>query len=64
MWLGAEEARVRRRARPEEPDARLTLDTGTCADVSRGTSTVLDAVRAGRIEVTGQSTLAKVLRGE
>jgi hypothetical protein len=65
VWLGAEEGPVYGDGpAPEEPDVRLSLDTGTCTDVSRGTSTVLDAVRAGRIEVTGESTLAKVLRGE
>ncbi|MFF7925708.1 winged helix-turn-helix transcriptional regulator [Streptomyces mirabilis] len=65
VWLGAEEGPAYGDGpAPEEPDVRLSLDTGTCADVSRGTSTVLDAVRAGRIEVTGESTLAKVLRGE
>lgn len=48
----------------EEPDVRLSLDTGTCTAVSRGTLTVLEAVRAGRIEVTGEGTLAKALRGD
>ncbi|WP_105970006.1 winged helix-turn-helix transcriptional regulator [Streptomyces geranii] len=47
---------------PEEPDARLAMDTGTCAAVGRGDLGVLDAVRDGRIEVTGDGTLAKALR--
>ncbi|MGW3647279.1 winged helix-turn-helix transcriptional regulator [Streptomyces sp. NPDC000878] len=47
---------------PEEPDARLSMDTGTCAAVGRGDLSVLDAVRGGRIEVTGEGTLAKALR--
>lgn len=47
---------------PREPDARLVLDTGTCTAIGRGESTVAAAVRAGRIEVTGDGTLAKALR--
>ncbi|MER6673410.1 helix-turn-helix domain-containing protein [Streptomyces sp. NPDC000983] len=47
---------------PAEPDARLALDTGTCTAVARGELSVPDAVRAGRIEVTGEGTLAKALR--
>ncbi|MEU7416922.1 winged helix-turn-helix transcriptional regulator [Streptomyces antibioticus] len=47
---------------PREPDARLTLDADTAAAVARGELAVPDAVRAGRIEVTGDGTLAKELR--
>lgn len=47
---------------PGEPDARLELDVDTCGAVSRGESTVTDAVRDGRITVTGDGTLAKTLR--
>ncbi|AWW36926.1 winged helix-turn-helix transcriptional regulator [Streptomyces cadmiisoli] len=47
---------------PVEPDARLVLDTGTCTAVGRGELSVTDAVRAGRIRVTGDGTLAKALR--
>lgn len=47
---------------PEEPDARLTLDTGTCTAISRGELSLADAVRAGRVEVSGEGTLAKALR--
>ncbi|WAZ25021.1 winged helix-turn-helix transcriptional regulator [Streptomyces cinnabarinus] len=47
---------------PAEPDARLALDTGTCTAVARGESSVPDAVRDGRITVTGDGTLAKALR--
>ncbi|MHA5054333.1 winged helix-turn-helix transcriptional regulator [Streptomyces sp. SD15] len=65
VWLGAEEGPVYGDGpAQEEPDVRLRLDTETCAAVSGGTSTVWDAVRDGRIEVTGEGTLAKVLRGE
>ncbi|MGW0911446.1 winged helix-turn-helix transcriptional regulator [Streptomyces sp. NPDC002784] len=47
---------------PAEPDARLELDTGTCTAVARGELSVPDAVRDGRITVTGDGTLAKALR--
>lgn len=47
---------------PGEPDARLVLDAGTCEAVSRGDVTVREAVRAGRITVTGDGTPAKALR--
>ncbi|GLW47666.1 transcriptional regulator [Streptomyces sp. NBRC 14336] len=47
---------------PAEPDARLALDTGTCTAVARGELSVTDAVRDGRITVTGDGTLAKALR--
>ncbi|MGW1721913.1 winged helix-turn-helix transcriptional regulator [Streptomyces sp. NPDC002306] len=47
---------------PREPDARLTLDADTCTAVGRGELTVPDAVRAGRIHVTGEGALAKALR--
>ncbi|MER7189550.1 winged helix-turn-helix transcriptional regulator [Streptomyces flaveolus] len=45
-----------------EPDARLTLDAGTCAALSRGELDLRDAVRDGRVEVTGEGTAAKALR--
>ncbi|MFC8370117.1 winged helix-turn-helix transcriptional regulator [Streptomyces sp. NPDC057239] len=47
---------------PGEPDALLSLDTATCTEISRGGLTLADAVRAGRVEVTGEGTLAKTLR--
>jgi putative sterol carrier protein len=47
---------------PKEPDARLVLDTDTWTAVSRGEVSVPDAVRDGRIQVTGDGTLAKALR--
>ncbi|MEU3660989.1 helix-turn-helix domain-containing protein [Streptomyces sp. NPDC032940] len=47
---------------PGEPDARLTLDAGTCAALSRGELELREAVRAGRVEVTGEGTAAKALR--
>jgi len=47
---------------PGEPDARLVLDAETCTAVSRGESSLVDAVRAGRVAVTGEGALAKTLR--
>ncbi|GGQ78653.1 winged helix-turn-helix transcriptional regulator [Streptomyces flaveolus] len=47
---------------PGEPDARLTLDAGTCEAFSRGELDLRDAVRDGRVEVTGEGTAAKALR--
>ncbi|MFG1670003.1 winged helix-turn-helix transcriptional regulator [Streptomyces sp. Y7] len=47
---------------PGEPDARLVLDSETCEAVARGELSVTDAVRGGRIEVTGEGTLAKALK--
>ncbi|MFI5569241.1 winged helix-turn-helix transcriptional regulator [Streptomyces sp. NPDC051740] len=47
---------------PGEPDALLSLDTATCTAISRGELALADAVRAGRVEVTGEGALAKVLR--
>ena len=48
---------------PGEPDALLALDTATCTAIGRGELTLADAVRAGRVGVTGEGTLAKALRG-
>ncbi|MFI7293791.1 winged helix-turn-helix transcriptional regulator [Streptomyces sp. NPDC050121] len=63
LFVGAESGPVYGfGAAPGEPDARLALDTGTCTAVAQGELTVLDAVRAGRIGVTGDGTLAKALR--
>ncbi|GGW50515.1 winged helix-turn-helix transcriptional regulator [Streptomyces caelestis] len=47
---------------PGEPDARLVLDTGTCTALSRGELSLARAVREGRVEVSGEGTLAKALR--
>lgn len=63
LYVGAEDVPVYGSGpAPEEPDARLSMDTGTCAAVGRGDLSVLDAVRGGRVEVTGEGTLAKALR--
>ncbi len=47
---------------PGEPDALLSLDTATCTAISRGELPLADAIRAGRVRVTGEGTLAKTLR--
>ncbi|MEV6759235.1 winged helix-turn-helix transcriptional regulator [Streptomyces sp. NPDC051105] len=47
---------------PREPDARLVLDAGTCTSLARGELGLADAVRAGRVTVTGDGALAKRLR--
>jgi DNA-binding HxlR family transcriptional regulator len=49
-------------AAPREPDARLTLDARTGEALSRGTSTLLDALRERSVDVTGDAALAKALR--
>ncbi|MGW0210230.1 winged helix-turn-helix transcriptional regulator [Streptomyces sp. NPDC003233] len=47
---------------PGEPDARLTMDAATCEALARGELGLADAVRARRVTVTGDGTLAKALR--
>ncbi|RPE39255.1 HxlR family transcriptional regulator [Streptomyces sp. Ag109_O5-1] len=47
---------------PAEPDVRLLLDTETCTALARGELTLSDVVRAGRVTVTGDGSLAKELR--
>lgn len=47
---------------PGVADARLELDTQTCGAVARGESTLSEAIRDGRVTVTGESALAKGLR--
>ncbi|MEV1068483.1 winged helix-turn-helix transcriptional regulator [Streptomyces sp. NPDC050263] len=47
---------------PGEPDARLVLDVDTCMAVAQGELSVLEAVRAGRVDVSGDGALAKALR--
>ena len=63
LYVGAEDGPVYGDgSAPVEPDARLVLDTETCGAVGRGELSVAEAVRGGRIEVTGEGTLAKALR--
>ncbi|WEO94455.1 winged helix-turn-helix transcriptional regulator [Streptomyces sp. FXJ1.172] len=47
---------------PGEADARLVMDAGTCEALARGEVSLADAVRAGRVTVTGEGTLAKALQ--
>ncbi|MEV3910405.1 MULTISPECIES: winged helix-turn-helix transcriptional regulator [Streptomyces] len=47
---------------PREPDARLVLDSEVWGAVGRGELSLADAVRDGRVEVTGDGTIAKALR--
>ncbi|KUF16425.1 winged helix-turn-helix transcriptional regulator [Streptomyces silvensis] len=47
---------------PEVPDARMVLDAGTAVALGRGVLGVAEGVRGGRIAVSGDSALAKVLR--
>ncbi|CUW32097.1 MULTISPECIES: winged helix-turn-helix transcriptional regulator [Streptomyces] len=49
-------------AAPGEPDARLVMDAATCEAIARGETGLPDAVRAGRVAVTGDGTVAKALR--
>ncbi|MER5943214.1 winged helix-turn-helix transcriptional regulator [Streptomyces sp. NPDC001928] len=63
LYVGAEDGPVYGDGpAPGEPDARLVLDSGTCKAVARGELSVADAVRGGRVEVSGDGTLAKALR--
>ncbi|MEW2516212.1 winged helix-turn-helix transcriptional regulator [Streptomyces sp. NPDC046870] len=47
---------------PGEADARLVMDAATCEAIARGETRLPDAVRDGRVTVTGDGTLAKALR--
>ncbi|TQE28973.1 winged helix-turn-helix transcriptional regulator [Streptomyces ipomoeae] len=64
VWVGAEEGRpvYGDGPAPEVPDARLVFDAGACGAIDRGESSLLDAVRQGRVEVVGEGALAKELR--
>ncbi|MFJ4691333.1 winged helix-turn-helix transcriptional regulator [Streptomyces sp. NPDC088766] len=63
LFAGAQEGPVYGHgAAPGEPDALLVMDTGTCTAVAQGELSLVEAVRAGRVEVSGEGTLAKGLR--
>lgn len=47
---------------PRVPDAVLTLDTATCTALGRGELPLPEAIRTHRVEVSGDSPLAKQLR--
>ncbi|MEU9594779.1 winged helix-turn-helix transcriptional regulator [Streptomyces sp. NPDC048193] len=62
LYAGADEGPVYADGpAPGEPDARLVLDAGTCAALSRGELELRDAVRDGRVTVTGEGPAAKAL---
>ncbi|MEE1737372.1 helix-turn-helix domain-containing protein [Streptomyces sp. BE147] len=48
----------------DRPDARIRLDAELCPALGRGEVTFIEAVKDGRIEVTGEGPLAAELRGE
>ncbi|WP_149179598.1 helix-turn-helix domain-containing protein [Streptomyces sp. TRM49041] len=48
----------------DAPDTRLRLDASTCAAIGRGELSLTAGVKAGRVEVAGESPLAAALRGE
>jgi DNA-binding HxlR family transcriptional regulator len=63
LFVGAEEGPVYGDGpAPREPDARLTMDAGTCTALARGELGLSGAVRDGRVEVTGDGSPAKSLR--
>ncbi|MCC5473613.1 winged helix-turn-helix transcriptional regulator [Streptomyces sp. NPDC059680] len=63
LRVGAEEGTVYGDGpAPGEPDARLTMDAAACEAVARGELSLTDAVRTGRVTVTGDGALAKALR--
>lgn len=63
LHLGAEEGPVYGDGpAPGEADARLVMDAATCEAIARGETGLPDAVRDGRVTVTGDGTLAKALR--
>ncbi|MFF0332174.1 winged helix-turn-helix transcriptional regulator [Streptomyces fimicarius] len=47
----------------DRPDARIVLDAGVCLDLARGGAGLAEAVKDGRVEVSGESPLAAELRG-
>ncbi|MEJ8671712.1 winged helix-turn-helix transcriptional regulator [Streptomyces sp. MS1.AVA.1] len=62
LYVGAEDGPVYGDGpAPGEPDARLVLDSAACEAVARGELSVADAVRDGRVAVSGDGTLAKAL---
>ncbi|MGP9021440.1 winged helix-turn-helix transcriptional regulator [Streptomyces sp. BR1] len=47
-----------------DADARLVMDAETCRALAKGTLTVEEGVKEGRIEVAGDGPVAVALRGE
>ncbi|GHF46114.1 winged helix-turn-helix transcriptional regulator [Streptomyces griseosporeus] len=63
LYVGAEDTPVYGEGpAPGEPDARLVMDSGTGFALARGELDLADAVRGGRVEVSGEGALAKELR--
>ncbi|MFF8403542.1 winged helix-turn-helix transcriptional regulator [Streptomyces sp. NPDC015684] len=63
LFVGAEEGPVYGDGpAPAGFDARLALDAATCEAIARGQAHLPEAVRDGRVTVTGDGTLAKALR--
>ncbi|MFJ2817326.1 winged helix-turn-helix transcriptional regulator [Streptomyces sp. NPDC087294] len=63
LYVGAEDGPVYGDGpAPGEPDARLVVDADACVAVAQGELSLLDAVRDGRVTVTGEGALAKALR--
>ncbi|GAA1422313.1 helix-turn-helix domain-containing protein [Streptomyces thermospinosisporus] len=63
LYVGAEDGPVYGDGpAPDEADAVLVLDTATCTAISRGELPLGEAVGTGRVQVTGEGTLAKWLR--
>ncbi len=47
----------------DRPDARIVLDAGVCLELTQGGAGLAEAVKDGRVEVSGESPLAAELRG-
>ncbi|MFI6552335.1 winged helix-turn-helix transcriptional regulator [Streptomyces griseus] len=47
----------------DRPDARIVLDAGVCLELALGGAGLAEAVKDGRVEVSGESPLAAELRG-
>ncbi|MBV7248980.1 transcriptional regulator [Streptomyces sp. MW-W600-10] len=47
----------------DRPDARIALDAGVCLELAQGGAGLAEAVKDGRVEVSGESPLAAELRG-
>ncbi|MFD6024170.1 winged helix-turn-helix transcriptional regulator [Streptomyces griseoluteus] len=63
LYVGAQDGPVYGHGpAPVAVDARLVMDAATCAEVCRGGVGIAEAVRAGRVTVTGDGALAKALR--
>ncbi|MEU9477441.1 winged helix-turn-helix transcriptional regulator [Streptomyces sp. NPDC048191] len=63
LWVGAQEGPVYGEGpAPGTADACLAMDAATCEALARGETGLADAVRDGRVTVTGDGLLAKVLR--